>query len=178
MKKFSYVSKKLLKDMGAGGGGDPTLPERVTELETDVERLEGYEETVVESIVINVSEEITNLKEAMLSVANWFDVNPPKEWDRVTIKATAASGTGADFLDGTYNYFSNNGLGYFATDPHPLNYQTLRVSTVSSGTVTKSIKTLKADTTTGVISYASQTETVTDQPLERLTLTFTKGDLK
>lgn len=28
MKKFSYVSKKLLKDMGAGGGGggDPTYP--------------------------------------------------------------------------------------------------------------------------------------------------------
>lgn len=36
MKKFSYVSKKLLKDMGAGGGGDPTIPERVTALETEI----------------------------------------------------------------------------------------------------------------------------------------------
>lgn len=36
MKKFSYVSKKLLKDMGAGGGGDPTLPERVTAIEDEI----------------------------------------------------------------------------------------------------------------------------------------------
>lgn len=36
MKKFSYVSKKLLKDMGAGGGGDPTLPDRVTAIEDEI----------------------------------------------------------------------------------------------------------------------------------------------
>ena len=36
MKKFSYVSKKLLKDMGAGGGGDPTLPDRVTAIEEEI----------------------------------------------------------------------------------------------------------------------------------------------
>lgn len=175
MQKYSHTSRRVQKELG---GDVHALSERVDSIEEDVARLEGYEETVVETIVIDVSETITNLKDAMQSVANWFTDNPPKDWDRVTIKATATPGTGADFLDGTYNYFSNNGLGYFATDPHPLNYQTLRVSEGSAGQVTKSVKTLKADTTTGVVSYDSTTTMVTDQPLEQLTLTFTKGELK
>jgi len=174
MQKYSHNSRRVQKELG---GDVYALSGRVDSIEEDVARLEGYEETVVETIVIDASEEITNLKAAMLSVSDWFTNIPPKDWDRVTIQATAAVGTGADFLDGTYNRYNTNGLGNNATTPHPLNYQTLTVNGMYN-IVGKAVKTLKADLTTGVVSYASETSMVTDQPLERLTLTFTKGVLK
>ena len=174
MQKYSHNSRRVQKELG----GDVYAPSgRVDSIEEDVARLKGYEETVVETIVIDVSEKITNLKDAMLSVADWFTNKPPKDWEKVTIQATAAAGTGANFLDGTYNRYNTRGLGFYATDPNPLNYQTLSVNGMYN-MVSKAIKTLKADTSTGAIAYASETQLVTNQPLERLTLTFTKGVLK
>lgn len=171
MKKFSYVSKKLLKDLGI----DLKLPDRVTALETDITRLEGYEETTVKHFVfdIAVSEEQT-LKAVLENseVMDWLCGNHYSEWDHLSIESVA----NVKPLDGIYNRNGGGNVSTLGRSGDVLKYKQF-VAYPGGGILAPAEKTLKANTTTGELSYGTTSlDIATSYSL--IHLYFMKGDLK
>lgn len=178
MQKYSHNSRRVQKELG---GDVYALSGRVDSIEEDVEDLKSYEVKVVHTMKIRPAEGSTSMtiKECLVEAYNsgYLDRTKPEflTWDNVNVKAFGLSGTGFDIVNGEYQRI-RSGYGAMSTQPTP-NYQRIELG-YAPAVIAKIDCVLKADTTTGAISYNNTTTMLADQTCEGMDLTFTKGVLK
>ena len=144
MQKYSHNSRRVQKELG---GDVYALSGRVDSIEDDVTRLEGYEETTVKHFVFDISTSEEQTLQAVLEnteVMEWFEGTHRRDWTHFSI-----DGGGNTTLNGTYDksFITKNYTGDI------LKYKQF---SVYGGHVLASLeKTLKADTSTGALSYGN-----------------------
>jgi hypothetical protein len=177
MQKYSHNSRRVQKELG---GDVYALSGRVDSIEEDVEDLKSYEVKVVHTMKIRPPEGSASMtiKECLAQVyaSGYFDRTKPEfqTWDNVSVQAFGLSGSGYDIVNGDYQRI-RPGYSAMSTQPTP-NYQRIELG-YAPAVIAKITCDLKADTTTGEISYHNTTTMLADQSCEGMDLTFTKGVL-
>lgn len=150
MQKYSHNSRRVQKELG---GDVYALSERVDSIEEDVARLEGYEETTVKEFLFDIAVAEEQTLQAVLEnseVMDWIAGTHRRDWTHLTIE-----GAGNTVLNGTYD----KGLTTKAYTGDILKYK--QFSQYEGHVIGAQEKTLKADTSTGALSYANTTLTIT-----------------
>lgn len=172
MQKYSHTSRRVQKELG---GDVYALSGRVDSIEEDVTRLEGYEETVVKEFTFDFSVASEKTLKAVLEsteVMDWLCGVHNREWTHMTIDSVANSKP----LDGTYNRLSGGVASTLNRSGDFLKYKQF-TAYPGVGILGPSEKTLKADTTTGALSYGNTNLDITGS-YTLIHIYFKKGELK
>lgn len=144
------------------------LSGRVDNIEEDVTRLEGYEETTVKHFVFDIATATEQTLKAVLEnsdVMDWFEGTHRRDWTHFSIE-----GIGNKTLNGTYDKS-------FSTKNYTGDILKYKQFSVYGGNVIGSLeKTLKADTNTGALSYGNTNLDITGG-YTVINIYFKKGDL-
>ena len=166
MQKYSHNSRRVQKELG---GDVYALSGRVDSIEEDVARLEGYEEKEVKHFVFDISTSEEQTLQAVLEnseVMDWLSGTHRRDWTHFSIE-----GAGNNTLNGTYD--KNLSTKEYTGDI--LKYK--QIAVYEGHVVASQEKSLKADTSTGALSYANTKLDITGR-YSVIHIYFKKGDLQ
>jgi len=172
MQKYSHNSRRVQKELG---GDVYALSGRVDTIEEDVTRLEGYEETIVKEFIFDAAAAEEKTLKAVLTnsdVMEWLCGEHYREWTHMSIKSIANTKP----LDGTYNRMGGGSASTLNRSGDLLKYKQF-TAYPGAGILGPVEKTLKADTSTGALSYGNTNLDITGD-YSLITIDFMKGELK
>lgn len=185
MQKYSHTSRRVQKELG---GSAYALSERVTAIEneignaeytgdsitdaisdaqSDITTLKGYIKTELKKFVFDAETATEQTLQAVLEnseVMEWLRGSHRKEWTEFSI-----AGVGNDTLNGTYSktYDTKDYSGILEYKSMGFSGSTIRIASLSK---------LKADTSTGDLSYTTTSLDLTGS-YSKIYITFRKGEL-